>query len=190
MNIARRLVRQIVFGLVPFSIGLVGCADPSPLPPDRPHAASHATAERGLTSDELGQIAQLRALTAPFHDIEAAREAGWSSRITDCMSDPNLGGMGYHYGKNPPFDAVIDPLQPELLLYEPQKNGKLRFVAVEYAVPFDLWKSPNPPQLFGQYFHRNEDFGLWILHVWHFDDNPRGMFRDWNPRVSCAYATP
>jgi hypothetical protein len=189
MNIATQLGRRVVFGLIPISLVLVGCADPSPLPPERFHSGSHAAAQRGLTSDELRQIAQLRALTAPFHDIEAAREAGWSSRITDCFSDPNLGGMGYHYGKNPPFDAVIDPLQPELLLFEPQKNGKLKFVAVEYAVPFDLWKSPDPPVLFGQSFHRNDAFGLWILHVWHFDDNPRGMFSDWNPRVSCAYAT-
>jgi hypothetical protein len=31
---------------------------------------------------------------------------------------------------------VVNLLQPELPLYEPEKNGKLRFVGVEYIVPF------------------------------------------------------
>jgi hypothetical protein len=27
-----------------------------------------------------------------------------------------------------------------------------------------------------------------VLHVWHFRENPSGVFADWNPRVSCQYA--
>jgi hypothetical protein len=41
-----------------------------------------------------------------------------------------------------------------------------------------------------QTFKRNEQFGVWALHVWLYRDNPSGIFADWNPRVSCAAAPP
>jgi hypothetical protein len=135
-------------------------------------------------------IARLRQLTAPFHKFETAAKAGWGTQITGCFSDPTLGGMGYHYGNVALIDGKVDLLEPELLLYEPQKNGKLRLVAVEYIVPFGAWTGAEPPRLFDQSFHRNEAFGLWVLHVWHFRHNPSGMFADWNPAVSCEFATP
>lgn len=150
--------------------------------------AAHAAQAAPVSGEVQRQIAQLRALTAPFHRFEAAAAAGWSARITDCFSDPIQGGMGYHYGKPALIDGTVNALEPELLLYEPQKNGDLRLVAVEYVVPFGAWTAPEPPRLYGQFFHRNEAFGLWVLHVWHFRENPRGTFADWNPKVTCAYA--
>jgi hypothetical protein len=131
------------------------------------------------------QVARLRALTARFHSFDAAVAAGWGTRITECFEDASLGGMGFHYGNTAYIDGTVDALQPELLLYEPQKNGTLRFVAVEYIVPFTAWTASTPPQLYGMAFHRNEAFGIWALHVWHERQNPRGMFADWNPRVNC-----
>ncbi|HUF28472.1 MAG TPA: hypothetical protein VMM18_15955 [Gemmatimonadaceae bacterium] len=157
--------------------------------------AGHEHGAQGLASTAGSakverQLAQLRAITAPFHRFEAAAKAGWGTRITDCFSDPELGGMGYHYGNVDLIDGTVDPLAPELLLYEPMKNGRLRFVAVEYIVPFDAWQGSEPPQLFGLSFGRNEAFGLWVLHVWHFRNNPNGIFADWNPDVTCAHAAP
>jgi hypothetical protein len=55
-------------------------------------------------------------------------------------------------------------------------------------VPFGAWAGSEPPELFGQHFHRNEAFGIWALHVWVWRNNPSGLFADWNPRVSCAAA--
>jgi hypothetical protein len=151
------------------------------------HAASHSVTVSGQVNRE---IARLRELTAPFHDFETAAKAGWGAQITGCFSDPKLGGMGYHYGNTALIDGNVDALEPELLLYEPRKNGKLRLVAVEYIVPFGAWTGAQPPRLFDQSFHRNEAFGLWVLHVWHFRHNPSGMFADWNPKVSCEFAAP
>jgi hypothetical protein len=152
------------------------------------HAApSHSTVVSGQVERE---IARLRQLTAPFHDFQTATRAGWGTQITDCFSDPALGGMGFHYGNVALIDGQVDEEEPELLLYEPQRNGGHRLVAVEYIVPFDAWTGVEPPRLFAQSFHRNEGFGLWVLHVWHFRHNPSGMFADWNPNVSCRFATP
>jgi len=42
----------------------------------------------------------------------------------------------------------------------------------------------------GQSFRRNEEFGVWALHVWLYRENPTGIFSEWNPRVSCTPAAP
>jgi hypothetical protein len=96
--------------------------------------------------------------------------------------------MGFHYGNPDLIDDTPQQFKPELLVYEPQKNGRLRLVAVEYIVPFDAWTSEEPPSLHGIAFHRNEAFGLWVLHAWIWKYNPDGIFADWNPRASCRYA--
>jgi hypothetical protein len=181
--------RQLLPALACFA---VACGQPAEAPtsPAQTHASHagplHAAAAGGSERD----IARLRALTASFHNFEAAVKAGWGTKITECFSDARLGGMGYHYGNTALIDGVVDAQKPELLLYEPQKNGKLRFVAVEYIVPFTAWTAPQPPKLYGQSFHRNEAFGLWVLHVWHFRHNASGIFADWNPDVSCDFAAP
>jgi len=139
------------------------------------------------------QLAAVRNLTAPFHDFDTAVNAGWFAPITDCVEnpgDPSIGSMGYHYG-NPEYledGGYLDILQPEVLLYEPQKNGKKRLVGVEYVVPFDDHPiTEDPPVLFGQEFIPLPGPGVWGLHVWIWRHNPHGMFYDWNPKVSCKY---
>jgi hypothetical protein len=139
------------------------------------------------------QIAQLRRLVAPFHRFEAAVQAGWSVEFTPCLEVPGLGGMGFHYG-NPEFvqdGGAVNLLQPELLLYEPQSNGKLRFTGVEYIVLFsDVPPTAPPPTLLGQAFEAVPDAGLWGLHIYVGQHNPSGIFATWNPRVNCEFAGP
>jgi hypothetical protein len=158
--------------------------------PSRAHGGHTAPNLSAVVSGEVQRdVARLRDLTAPFHRFETAVAAGWGMPIPGCFSDPTAGGMGYHYGNPTLIDGTVDVLEPELLVYEPQKNGRLRLVAVEYIVPFSAWTAAEPPRLFDQSFHRNEAFGLWVLHVWHFRNNPNGMFADWNPDVSCQFAS-
>lgn len=174
-----------------FALALSACTDPTPVTaPGIQATPGHAVGMHpdGPSGELRRAIARLRHRTARFNRFESAVEAGWSARITECFADPELGGMGFHYGNPGLIDGTVDALQPELLLYEPQKNGRLRFVAVEYIVPFTAWTEAEPPQLYGQSFHKNEAFGIWVLHVWHVRKNPRGIFADWNPRVSCKYA--
>ena len=169
---------------------VVACEQPpGPITSPGQSHASHAAPRSSAAAGAEREVAQLRALTARFHQFETAAKAGWGTKITECLSNPGVGGMGYHYGNTTLIDGVVDAQQPELLLYEPQKNGKLRFVAVEYIVPFTAWTATEPPKLYGQSFHRNEGFGLWVLHVWHFRNNPSGIFMDWNPEVSCQFAS-
>jgi hypothetical protein len=130
-------------------------------------------------------------VTAPFHSFGKAKAAGWLTKITDCMTDPNgAGGMGFHYGNTDLINGTVSVDKPELLLYEPEKDGRLRLVAVEYIIPYDFHgRNDVAPVLFGQQFKQNDTFKLWGLHVWVWKENSSGIFANWNPRVSCKYAT-
>jgi len=141
----------------------------------------------------------VRRLTAPYHDHATAADAGWFIQLSPCVAMSGVGGMGYHYG-NPEYlmNGILDPLMPEVLLYEPQKNGKLRLVAVEYLVPFGPPEidggdpiEGDRPYLFGQGFDNSPhvgEHGAWTLHVWLWRNNPEGIFAEMNPNVSCDYA--
>jgi hypothetical protein len=141
-----------------------------------------------LTPLDRQDLATLERVTARFHDFEAAKDAGYDVEITGCMTDPVAGGMGFHFGtrKLGLGDGSAPRVdQPNLLLYEPEKNGRLRLVAVEYTVPLNLWQRSSPPNLFSHDFKPVPAFGIWALHAWVWEDNPSGMFADWNPRVNC-----
>ena len=164
-----------------------------------PTAAKSASAEsRRASVDEASfgpavnkDLATLRRVTAPFHNFAKAEDAGWSTKITSCMTDPGgAGGMGFHYGNTNLIDGTARVDQPELLLYEPEKNGRLRLVAVEYIIPYTAHgREEAPPVLFGQKFKQNDVFQLWGLHAWVWKHNPSGMFADWNPTVNCDNTT-
>lgn len=182
--------------IVPLALAAVmlvatGCRDTAPVTAAAAqlHAGHPMSAgPAALSSEALRDVARLRAITARFHRFDVAVAEGWSAQITECFQHATLGGMGFHYGKPDLIDGSVNVLEPELLLYEPQKNGRMRLVAVEYIVPFAAWTGSEPPRLYGQSFMRNEAFGIWALHVWHERHNPRGLFADWNPNVTCDNA--
>jgi hypothetical protein len=157
--------------------------------------ALHAqmAASRAPVADQHKDLATLHAATARFQRYEVAKDAGYTFLFMNmCMVDQSadkLGGMGYHYVNTNLLDDKLDVATPEALLYEPEANGRLRLVAVEYVIPKSAWKSANPPELFGQKLVLNS-FDLWALHVWAWENNPSGLYASWNPRVSCENAAP
>ena len=159
-------------------------------------AFAHGDADE---SDEKIQssIDEVRRATLPFHDVQAAINAGYAKfpdKAGDCVAQPGQGAMGVHY-LNGTFvgDTVLDPLRPEALMYQPQKNGKLELLGVEYIVFQDAWDAlhPQPPVLFGHPFHlvrspnRYGVPGFYELHLWVWEHNRNGIFNDWNPKVRC-----
>ena len=187
----RRGILEALAAVAASAAVLVGCQAESPTAGDADAApeslaASEATraAQASAASTDL---ATLRRVTARYHSFERAQADGYTAKLTECMASAE-GGMGYHYGHPSLIDGGVDVAAPEVLLYEPQRNGQLRLVGVEYVVPFDAWRAPESPVLFGQHFHRNDSFELWALHVWVWRHNPSGLFADWNPNVSCTDA--
>lgn len=140
----------------------------------------------------------LRVATQQFGKPTAAIAAGYLPSDV-CAELPGVGGMGFHY-VNPAYlgDGVIDPAKPEILVYVPAANGKVRLGALEYfAVDADqnLATDNDRPSLFGHPFDGpmpGHEPGMPIhydLHVWVFVDNPAGELAPWNPAVSCSVGT-
>jgi hypothetical protein len=149
------------------------------------------TMSQSFGADVNKDLALLRQVTASFHDFQTASNAGWSAQITPCMTDPGgAGGMGFHYGNVGLIDGSASVDKPELLLYEPEQNGRLRLVAVEYIIPYAFHsRDAAPPRLFNQPFQQVDAFQLWGLHAWVWKNNPSGMFASWNPDVNCKNTT-
>jgi len=163
------------------------------LAPEAPVAShdAHGPA-RALTAAQSRELALLRRVTAPFHDLAAADDAGFVVLVAhpvsgaECLADPEAGGMGYHYLKPEHVGPEVQVDRPQVIMYEDGPDGRKHMVGVEYIIPFDIRPDDaTPPELFGQAFMRNYTFNVWALHVWVWKNNPSGMFADWNPRVSC-----
>ena len=141
------------------------------------------------------QLDAAKAATAQYQDVEAAKDAGYGefrdAGNIACIELQGEGGMGVHYVNGGLVgDAVIDPLRPEALVYEPH-GKKLQLVALEYIVFANNWTRAAPPSLFARSFDYTpapNRFGIpafWSLHAWVFRNNPAGNVMAWNPQVSC-----
>ena len=133
-----------------------------------------------------GDLERLRTATAPFRDLGAAQAAGYPTATPPCLADSAQGGMGHHYVNRAHVDGRLDLEHPEILLYAPASNGKPKLVAVEYIIPYRiLSRDAEAPIIFGQALRRSDPLKLWYLHVWVWEENPAGLFADWNPKVTC-----
>lgn len=152
--------------------------------------------------DQLVQI--VRNATQRYQN---AAPSGYGA-VLGCVSGSDHGAMGVHYVNGTLLDGAtlvsgqnLDPTRPQALIYEPQPNGEMKLVGVEFiilasALPPDAAPEvdghlmlyidgpsaarPNAPQ------NRYGLPGFFELHVWAWKDNPQGPFVDWNNHVSCA----
>jgi len=161
----------------------------------RPLAQDHA--HGALKSDRRGDhnalVQTVREVTAQFKDVRAAEAAGYELMF-GCVSGPDSGAMGLHYVNLPlVLDGVIDATRPEIILYEPLPNGRLKLTGADFLVLADAWDAGHStaPELMGQFFHQFESpnrFGLprfYTLHVWAWKESPTGTFVNWHSNVSC-----
>jgi hypothetical protein len=140
--------------------------------------------------DKLVQI--VRSATQQYQDVSNA--VGYSPAL-GCVSGSDHGAMGIHYVNGNLVNGPIDPTHPQALIYEPQSNGELKLVGVEFIILASALPPipPNaPPQVEGHlmnYVDFPNRYGLpafYELHVWAWRNNPKGPFADWNDHVSCA----
>lgn len=160
-----------------------------------------ATSAAPSAGSSNGELADVRAATAPFHNADTATAAGYEP-TDECVAVPGLGVMGEHWVNPSNFTAdptTLDPRRPQALLYVPGQGGP-QLVAVEYIVfapgadpVSDTNVDPNGPQRFGQHFHgpmAGHTSGMpthYDLHVWMWRHNPNGTFAQFNPSpgLSC-----
>ena len=142
--------------------------------------------------DQDKLVGIVRNATAQYvDDVKAANRAGYGAAL-GCVSGPDHGAMGIHYVNGSLLSGPIDPTHPQALIYEPQSNGELKLVGVEFIILASALPPNSAPQVEGhlmQYIDGPNRYGLgpfYELHVWAWRDNPQGPFVDWNDHVSCA----
>lgn len=145
------------------------------------HGASNVEAANPLAK-------KVRDINDRFENVETATAEGYAP--IPCVSGVDGGAMGIHYVNGKLIeDGMIDIGKPEAVMYEPQIDGTMRLVAVEYIT------TKGPANLDGHLFSFTNSpnrYGLppfYELHVWAWRDNPTGTFADMNPDVSCDAAT-
>jgi len=203
--------RALTVAALAFTIAV--CASDAPVQANNDHSHHAGIALASLSQAATAQtLSDLTALTAPLHDVDAAEAAGYSlfkapplTALDGCISSRSDGGMGYHYSRlNNLGDDSVTLLDPEFLVYAP-KNGprkdgeaRRRLAAFDYFIPYsDKWPGPDEPQ-----FKRapmTHDFSTmselpdiafapsrfqgWMFHIWLWEQNPAGMFVNWNASV-------
>lgn len=183
---------------------LVACEQPPTAPAGVPDsqlgAAAAPHAHHGPATSVVvapPDLARMRAGTARYQQFAEARADGFVP-LSECVAAP-WGGMGYHFGHPDRLQSLtLDPALPQVLLYEPMKNGRMRLVGVEFMIHGEAWYAAgntSAPALAGRTFdppnpdHPDEDVRpFYTLHVWAWRENPDGVFAPFNPNVSCAHA--
>lgn len=164
----------------------------------------HAQAPGGSPSPLPPELEKVRSALDKYQDPIVAVHDGYFSTL-GCVAYlagggpgevPNpAGGMGVHFFNVALLGPTVDPLRPQVLVYEP-RGDKLRLVAAEWFVPLSTGTKERP-QLFGQPFdgpmaghHPLMPSMLhhYDLHVWLWKKNPAGMFSPTNPNVKCPKA--
>jgi hypothetical protein len=146
------------------------------------------------SASEAGALVGIvRQATERFRDPAIAEAEGYVLQF-GCVSGSDAGAMGLHFVNGALVgDGELDPMRPEIVIYEPLPDGTLKLIGADYLVLADSWnaKHAGPPQMMGQLFHLFESpnrFGLpafYTLHVWAWKENPNGAFVNWHPTVSC-----
>ena len=162
------------------------------LPLSQPtHAQTLTSQHHGTQAGALVKV--VREATERFRDVKVAEGEGYALAF-GCVSGGDYGAMGLHYVNFPlVLDGALDPTHPEIVIYEPLPDGRLRLTGADYLVLASDWhsKNPAPPELMGQLLHLFESpnrFGLptfYTLHVWAWKENPTGTFTNWHANVSC-----
>lgn len=164
--------------------------------------SSQAQGQMSSTAPMSAELQAAKANLAKYSDVYAAVKDGYFSTVA-CVDFPNgvedgpvkypPGAMGVHFLNPANIGPVLDPAKPQVLIYEPDANGKLTLTAAEWLMPVPL-AAGKAPTIFGQTLvgpmpgHQPimaAELVHYDLHVWFWKDNPGGMFVSTNKAVKC-----
>lgn len=136
---------------------------------------------------------RVRAVVACYHSFERPSGTATAFEQANRASARRSGRWNIH-ATNAALkaDGVIDPLRPEILLYVPGKNG-LKLVGVEYwKADADGESGDRRPTVRARRAARRPDARPQPDHAgplrppgWVAEQNPSGLFAQFNPTVRC-----
>ena len=149
------------------------------------------------------ELESLKRSFEKYQDPYVAVRDGYFSTV-GCIEYPKAGvlgaskypagAMGVHFLNPALIGPTPDVTKPQILLYEPDADGKLHLAGVEWFVPLATGIKERPA-LLGRPFDGPMEghepvlpAGLhhYDLHVWLWKPNPAGMFTPTNPDVKCG----
>ncbi|HEX7981739.1 MAG TPA: hypothetical protein VF461_24240 [Gemmatimonadaceae bacterium] len=165
------------------------------------------TMERESMAPALApELAPVRASLDKYQDVTVALRDGYLSTV-GCIDYPKgakegavdfpPGAMGVHFLNMANVGPKLDPMKPQILIYEPV-NGKLKLAAAEWFVPVQV-AGGKAPTLFGQTFAgpmeghypvMPKSLRHYDLHVWLWKPNPKGVFTPTNTALKCPAGDP
>jgi hypothetical protein len=161
--------------------------------------------QQGASTDPAMTLAQVKAALEKYKDpVVAVRDGYFSTlgcidfpgggaehKMTSGVMDYKPGAMGVHFLNPALIGPKLDPMKPQVLMYEPV-GDKLVLAGAEWFVPVQVSKTA--PTIFGQTLQGPmeghapilpAELHHWDLHVWLFKNNPNGMFHPTNSALKC-----
>lgn len=165
--------------VVVFSIAISSCSKDSVVEKEALETYDFKIEKAETVEDQLEMLTKAM---RRFHNFDVALDQGYVA------VSPLVPGMGVHYAKEEYVDMNFEILKPEILVYHPDENGVMQFVAAEYLIPIpdcdpDL-NLPQPNEGFmgdDDHWEINCNAGGWTLHAWVGLHNPAGVFQPGNP---------
>lgn len=147
------------------------------------------------------ELAAVRTALDKYQDPVVAVREGYFSTL-GCVDYPEgghgdgmmaykPGGMGVHFLNPALIGPTLDPMKPQILIYEPV-GERLRLVAAEWFVPVAIAKEA--PSIFGTKLDGPMEghapilpveLHHWDLHVWLWKENPNGLMHSTNSTIKC-----
>lgn len=170
--------------------------------------SSLASAQTTIASTEpaAADLRAARAALEKYSDPLLAIKDGYLSTMA-CIDFPNgakdgpidypPGAMGVHFLNAANIGPKLDPMKPQVLIYEPHGN-KLVLAAAEWFMPAQI-VGDTKPAIFGHQLVGPMDghepimppsLRHYDLHVWLWKNNPKGMFVSTNSNMKCPSAAP
>src|SRR5581483_4015998 len=112
------------------------------------HASMPLDSGAADRKDQLNDLVRIvRDATERFRDVRVAEAEGYTLQF-GCVSGSDAGAMGLHFVNGALVgDGEIVATQPEIVIYEPSADGRLRLIGADYLVLADAWHSKHaaPP---------------------------------------------
>jgi hypothetical protein len=190
---------------------IAGCGSDAPVQSSSQHSHQSGIALASLSTAATAQtLNDLTALTAPFHDVDAAEAAGYSlfkapplTALGGCISGASDGGMGYHTVGSTTSATTRSACSIGVLRLRAkrtvlaQRRSEKETAAFDYFIPYsEKWPGPDNPiqaRADAARFSTMRDlpdiafapsrFQGWMFHIWLWEQNPAGMFTNWNTSV-------
>ena len=179
---------------------VTGCSQDAPAT-EEPMTEAAAMPAMASLPDLPPELEAVRTALERFQDPYAALREGYFSTV-GCLEFPGggtegemaymPGAMGVHFLNPAYIGPELDPMKPQVLLYEPGDDGVLRLTGAEWFAPVAV--SPEAPTIFDRKLDGPmeghapilpTELHHWDLHVWLWKDNPNGLFHPTNSAVTC-----